>query len=957
MKSLHYSGLWCLAIGVFLLECSNEGALTNFPYSIRDYVYRNAVHEVFHGADKLKYAQDYVGAANAFEKIVKRELPKDDRIYALNQLAFVRLKMRQTVLAKRCLEQLQVYYESFSDIQLADYLYNVGVLNLQEQNPQEARLNLEHALEIYKDEYNEDHLRIALTWAQLALHQVDFGLKAKEVNQTIETAFQFFYPENRQDSLLYPFAEEINYAMAQYYRMGSRNYQAGLNHCELADQLIHNKPNKWVDTVLWARSLCVRALLLRKDKHFQAADSILHRGLELLVAQGKNSVFIQEMYRFLLVNAASWETKTINRDSLYKAYRKQLDDYLMKTGQPETYVQRLELDAYYCYYRLTDEKKSKDCHNAALQLRKVLHPEVPFFRYYIEEANNILATIYLNQENYDSASYYQLESFKTEIVPDISSKISSWSQAIQPQFADQRSNPFFAFEKAGSIYFKKFQKNNQQRESLEKSLELYEAADKTMSLSLSMSEDGVLSYQQEMGDSLYHGGLRTLLKAWKLGSQKFDKKQILGLAFRFFERQKSFVLIRDKKVSKMSTKEKTELTKSTMNKINLLKKTAITISQRQELARANFAYPQLLKELENKFKDQNISSFEDIQRRLNANQVLVQYKVCQDFTYVLAITKEACVFDTIGHTNMIETYVARFLKLLSNPHRQFKPELIDSSKMMYNKFIKPFETIIPKQPAELVIIPDRFLTDIPFDAFPLPINQKPERWRKVKYLLHKYYVVYAPSWKIWQDYRYLKPLTKGHRAAFFSYTLGSTLSSEYELYDAKKEHQAIANFMLTKKFTNADCSAHNLIDCAFRYKLLHLCLHGKSNRDTLNANQIFFKIENNRKVSPLSGVQIATLDLTGKWAVISACETGIGKTNAEGTYSLARAFIQAGCEFTISSLWEIRDKASSEILEAFYNNVKNGDLPWIALNKAKRHFIEHNSESTPYIWAALIPTI
>jgi tetratricopeptide (TPR) repeat protein len=70
----------------------------------------------------------------------------------------------------------------------------------------------------------------------------------------------------------------------------------------------------------------------------------------------------------------------------------------------------------------------------------------------------------------------------------------------------------------------------------------------------------------------------------------------------------------------------------------------------------------------------------------------------------------------------------------------------------------------------------------------------------------------------------------------------------------------------------------------------------------------------------LTAEEIAALDLSGvEWAVLSACDTGVGEIQAgEGVFGLRRAFQVAGARTLIMSLWSVEDESAREWMRALY---------------------------------------
>src|SRR5262249_49654260 len=68
--------------------------------------------------------------------------------------------------------------------------------------------------------------------------------------------------------------------------------------------------------------------------------------------------------------------------------------------------------------------------------------------------------------------------------------------------------------------------------------------------------------------------------------------------------------------------------------------------------------------------------------------------------------------------------------------------------------------------------------------------------------------------------------------------------------------------------------------------------------------------------------EVASLDLTGvEWAVLSACDTGLGVIRAgEGVLGLRRAFQVAGARTVIMSLWSVEDQTTRQWMQTLYRS-------------------------------------
>jgi CHAT domain-containing protein len=87
--------------------------------------------------------------------------------------------------------------------------------------------------------------------------------------------------------------------------------------------------------------------------------------------------------------------------------------------------------------------------------------------------------------------------------------------------------------------------------------------------------------------------------------------------------------------------------------------------------------------------------------------------------------------------------------------------------------------------------------------------------------------------------------------------------------------------------------------------------------------------------------------------VLSACETGRGKMEkGEGVAGLSRAFLYAGANSLVVSLWNVDDMKTKDLMVNFYKKLRTGTDREAALTQAKREFIK--DRLAPFYWAPFV---
>lgn len=72
----------------------------------------------------------------------------------------------------------------------------------------------------------------------------------------------------------------------------------------------------------------------------------------------------------------------------------------------------------------------------------------------------------------------------------------------------------------------------------------------------------------------------------------------------------------------------------------------------------------------------------------------------------------------------------------------------------------------------------------------------------------------------------------------------------------------------------------------------------------------------------LTAFEVAAMDLEGtEMVVLSGCETGLGSNEQrEGVYGLRRAFLMAGADRVVASLWPVDDRTTAALMARFYRD-------------------------------------
>lgn len=164
-----------------------------------------------------------------------------------------------------------------------------------------------------------------------------------------------------------------------------------------------------------------------------------------------------------------------------------------------------------------------------------------------------------------------------------------------------------------------------------------------------------------------------------------------------------------------------------------------------------------------------------------------------------------------------------------------------------------------------------------------------------------------------------------------------------------------------RSYLNSDASKQLFTQSANEHKIIHIGTHAESNNISPELSRLVFakNVSDSTNINDnyLYTYEIYNQNLNSNLAILTACETGKPTYQpGEGMISLAHAFNYAGSESILTSLWQIDEQSSTEILTFFYNYLEEGLPKDEALRKAKLDYLAVAEGRTlhPQYWAGLI---
>ena len=282
---------------------------------------------------------------------------------------------------------------------------------------------------------------------------------------------------------------------------------------------------------------------------------------------------------------------------------------------------------------------------------------------------------------------------------------------------------------------------------------------------------------------------------------------------------------------------------------------------------------------------------------------------------------------------------------------QNKPISIEFKKL-HQVLIQPIADLLPKNPsARVIFIPQNKLFLVPFAA--LQDNNG-------KYLIEKHTISTAPSIQV-LDSLYQRKIARNDEkfvpttmtddellivgnptAPKVPLTKGDSCKPP-SLPGAEKEAKNIAQMFKTQALTGDAATETAIIQKMPQARIIHLAAMTYPNDcKTNNSPGVIALASSNQDDGWLRTSEVQNLNLKADLVVLSGCETALGKITGDGVIGLSRAFLAAGADSAIGSLWDIPDESTATLMTNFHANLskntdKAGALRQAMLETMKKH--------------------
>jgi CHAT domain-containing protein len=344
---------------------------------------------------------------------------------------------------------------------------------------------------------------------------------------------------------------------------------------------------------------------------------------------------------------------------------------------------------------------------------------------------------------------------------------------------------------------------------------------------------------------------------------------------------------------------------------------------------------------------------------------LLAYGVGDSSTSLWVITQRTWTHVALPPRRALRTRIELFRRGLADPATADARSTHAASHALFETLVAPALPLL-RGVDHLIVAPDGALALVPFEALLAESVDRDGAAPKNAYLVERWAVSYTPSASALAT-RMASPReqSRGGIVALgdpmFAPDSGRATPTLQPLPNTAAEMatlEQLAGHRPITVLTGRDATRERWLQLAelSRASLIHVATHGEANEAEPERSGLWLAAHGAEPPGFVSVADILALRLRAGLVTLSACETGLGRLEGgEGVVGLTRAFLAAGSQSVMVSLWKVNDRSTALLMDRFYRGyLAKGAAGSAALANAKRALLRDSSTRSPFYWAPFV---
>jgi CHAT domain-containing protein len=369
---------------------------------------------------------------------------------------------------------------------------------------------------------------------------------------------------------------------------------------------------------------------------------------------------------------------------------------------------------------------------------------------------------------------------------------------------------------------------------------------------------------------------------------------------------------------------------------------------------------------------------DSVRAALSPRMALVEYRVSPNFLWIACLTKDRLTLRSQSiQSSTLDSLVKAYRRSIGADDYEAFAEKAESdpalafhessrlSQELFNIVLAPVADVLHGV-EQIVFVADGSLSYLPFATLKAPQQQQNE------FLIHQWNISYIPSATIWYILTTRTSLAPAAIPSRMMMKEKSEIKALLLALDspsipfARKEVLRLAEILPNAEPRTAQVFSKSELknQLKFKWDFLHFATHARVRDDQPLFSHLALSNDEQNPEQQLFLSDILPFDFSQtKLVTLSACETALGRvTSGEGMLGLTQAFLCAGAPALLTSLWQVDDEQTQQLMIDFYRHYLHPSMSaTAALRQAQLAMIKNLSSGMvkfpfPYFWAPFILT-